>query len=157
MLGKFWEMFPYTFYLYFCCCNKIFNVFHPKRRLYSSKLIFGMMRLQVLCGFDPKIQEFLPAPFFSFERGKWGLFTILTIWAKGVFHNLKLKTMKINNKVNFLKPYFFLTRNTPPNINIPCMQIEYKFAIYFQCSFINFRDNRYPQKQVNRNNSYFLL
>ena len=41
-------------------------------------------------------------------------------WEKDVFHNLNLKMMKINSNVNFLKPYFLITRNKPSNINIPC-------------------------------------
>ena len=40
-----------------------------------------------------------------------------------VFHKLNLKIMKINDKVNFLEPFFLTTRNKPPNTNIP-----YKYA-----------------------------
>ena len=41
-----------------------FKVSHPKRRLYQNELIFCMIKLQVLCGIVPKIQEFLPSQFY---------------------------------------------------------------------------------------------
>ena len=99
------------------------KVFHPKCRPYQNEVIFCMMKLHVLCGIVPKIQIFLPSRFFSPEWWKWCLVIIFIIWEKTVFHNLNLKMMKINNKVNFLKSYFLITRKKPPNINIP-----YKYA-----------------------------
>ena len=54
-----------------------------------------MMKLQVLCGIVSKIQEFFHQ---SDENGVFSIF-----WSfDGVFHNLNLKMMKINNKSNFL-------------------------------------------------------
>ena len=42
---------------------------------------------------------------------------------KNAFHNLNMEIMKIDNKVNFLKPYFLIERSTPPYTNVP-----YKYA-----------------------------
>ena len=40
--------------------------------------------------------------------------------------------MEIHNKVKFLKPYFLITKNKPPNINILLnIQIEYEFLVDF--------------------------
>ena len=44
----------------------------------------------------------LPSRFFFTRVMKMMSFPILIICGKGVFHNLNLKMMKINNEVNFL-------------------------------------------------------
>ena len=66
--------------------------------------------------------------------------------------------MKINNRVNFLKQYFLIT-TTKRLISIypTIMQIECKFVVDLCCLRINnFRNNKYPQKPANRNNSNFM-
>ena len=78
-----------------------------------------------------KLQAFLPSRFFcqSDEDG------VLIILEKCVFHNLNLQIMKINNEVNFLQPYFLITRNRPPNTNIP---YKYTDWVWFFCWFLLF-------------------
>ena len=66
--------------------------------------------------------------------------------------------MKINDQVNFLKPYFLIMRKNPITSIYPInMQIECKFVVDFQCFHVeNFQNKKYPQKQENLNNSNFL-
>ena len=102
------------------------NVFHSKRRLNQNELIFYMIKLQLLCGVVPKLQEFLPTRYFSPEWWKWCLFTMLIIWRKCAFPNLNLKIRRIDIKINFLKTYFLITRNEPPNTNKPYKYTDWK-------------------------------
>ena len=53
----------------------------------------------------------------SDEKGIFSNFS--SFEGKCVFHNMNLKIMKIDIKVNFLKPYFLITRIKPLNPNIP--------------------------------------
>ena len=72
------------------------------------------MKLQVLCGIVPKLQEFY-RPDFSTRVVK------MLIRGKGVFQEVNLKNMKNNDKI--LKTYSLIFRNKPRNINVP-----YKYA-----------------------------
>ena len=52
-------------------CYTAFKVFNPKCRLYWNELIFCIMKLQVLCGIMPKIQEFVLS--ITTEWSRWCL------------------------------------------------------------------------------------
>ena len=103
-----------------------------------------------------QISRNLYCPFFFTRVAKWCLFTILIIWGKGVFPNLNLKMMKVNNKVFFSETMFLnyveQTLIYPTNLPTEC-----KFFIDFQYFRVdNFRNNKCTQKQVNINDPIFL-
>ena len=77
-----------------------------------------MMKVQVLCGILPKIQEFLQSRFFH-QGGEYGAFSQFQSFQEKVYFITYLKTMKSNNEVNFLQLFFLIMRNKPPNTNIP--------------------------------------
>ena len=63
-----------------------------------------MMKLHVLCGIVPNIYELLPYTFFTIVA-KTVYFHNFDHLRKGVFHNLNLNMIKIDNKVNIMQSF----------------------------------------------------